>query len=514
MQQLTPMDATFLYLESKSTHAHGTFVWLYDASDCDPSAITRRGLLDHMRSRLRVSPVFTRKVQRLPLDFDYPYWVDDSGFELLYHVRELSLPGRAQWSDFCELVAQVHSRPLDHSHPLWEMTLVPGLDGIAGLPTKCFAILGKFHHVAIDGATGMHIIESIHDRPGQPAIPSSGSLRPARSPGLGESLYRAGVRNIGALDKGLRLLGVGNARQQKRFEEHGPKVTLEGTDLKEPSGIPQTLFNQAVCPESSWDSRSFSLARIKSIRHAARGATVNDVLLTIVAGGLRHYLMSREALPDSPMKAGCPVNIRTESEAATGGNKISAIIVNLHTDIESPLRRLEAISRSSAAAKNRARERGSRKILDVASIVPAQAQALLGIAASKVSGALNRAIEFNGSVSNLPGPQQELRMLGGRLQSIGAAMPVMNGYGLFVGLTTCAGDLRISMSSSANILPDAGKLGDCMELSFNELAGAVAQTRDSQASAAGKSKDKGMGGKRRPRNTAGAVIKQGNTADA
>ncbi len=105
-------------------------------------------------------------------------------------------------------------------------------------------------------------------------------------------------------------------------------------------------------------------------------------------------------------------------------------------------------------------------------------------------------------------------MLGGRLQSIGAAMPVMNGYGLFVGLTTCAGDLRISMSSSANILPDAGKLGDCMELSFNELAGAVAQTRDSQASAAGKSKDKGMGGKRRPRNTAGAVIKQGNTADA
>ena len=334
----------------------------------------------------------------------------------------------------------------------------------------------------------------------------------ARGPGLGESLYRAGVRNIGALDKGLRLFGIGTGRRQKHPDDSETTATLAEAGPREPSGIPQTLFNQAVCPESAWESRSFKLARIKSMRHAADGATVNDVLLTIVAGGLRHYLMSREALPDSPMKAGCPVNIRTESEAAAGGNKISAIIVNMHTDIESPLQRLRAISRSSATAKNRAMQRGSRKILDIASIVPAQAQALLGIAAGKVSGALNRAIAFNGSVSNLPGPQQELRMLGGRLQSIGAAMPVMNGYGLFVGLTTCAGDLRISMSSSANILPDPAKLADCMELSFSELAGAVARSDCRQASAAGKSKGKTIGGKRRGRTTPEAGTRQGKNS--
>ena len=93
----------------------------------------------------------------------------------------------------------------------------------------------------------------------------------------------------------------------------------------------------------------------------------------------------------------------------------------------------------------------------------------------KVSGKMNRAIQFNGSVSNLPGPQQELHMLGGRLQSIGAAMPIMNGFGLFVGLTTCAGSLRISMSSCTSILPDPGKLGDCMELSYRELAKAASK---------------------------------------
>ena len=116
MQQLSPMDAAFLYLENDSTHAHGTLVWIYDAAGCEPDAINRRALLEHMRTRLQVSPVFTRKIHRLPLDFDYPYWVDDKGFELLYHVREASLSEGSQWADFCRLVAQVHSRPLDHDH--------------------------------------------------------------------------------------------------------------------------------------------------------------------------------------------------------------------------------------------------------------------------------------------------------------------------------------------------------------------------------------------------------------
>jgi WS/DGAT/MGAT family acyltransferase len=480
MQQLTPMDAAFLYLENESTHAHGTLVWLYDASQCDPSTINRRALLEHMRPRLDVSPIFTRKIHRLPLDFDYPYWVDDPGFELLYHVRELSLSesgsDEGKWSDFCQLVSDVHSRPLDHNHPLWELTLVPDLNGIDGLPAQCFAILGKFHHVAIDGATGMQIIEAIHDTPGQNRTDAPLNARPARLPGLGESLYRAAIRNVGALDKGLNLLGIGpGAKTDGGAADRAPveETIVEAPD--EPDGIPQTLFNKAITPEATWESRSFDLAKIKSMRQAVKGTTVNDVLLTIVAGGLRHYLQYREALPDTPMKAGCPVNIRTEAEAAAGGNMISAIIVNMHTDIADPLRRLRAINRSSNAAKQRASARGSRKILDVVDVVPAQAQALLGNLVGKVSGKMNRAIQFNGSVSNLPGPQQELHMLGGRLQSIGAAMPIMNGFGLFVGLTTCAGSLRISMSSCESILPDPGKLGDCMELSYQELAKATLQ---------------------------------------
>ena len=471
MQQLSPMDAAFLYLENDSTHAHGTFVWIYDAGDSEPAAISRRALLDHMRSRLSVSPVFTRRIHRLPLDFDYPYWVDDEGFELLYHVRELKMPASGRWDDFCDLVGEVHSRPLDPSRPLWELTLVKRLDGIPGLPDRCFAILGKFHHVAIDGATGMHIIERIHDRPTSEVEQDAQHLVAARQPGLRASLFRAAVRNVAALDKGLDLLQRARTKDDRDDGESTTPAVIEAPE--EPAGIPQTLFNKAVDPRATWDSRTYDLDTVKAMRKTIRGATVNDVLLTIVAGGLRHYLAAQEQLPAAPMKAGCPVNIRTEQEAAAGGNMISAIIVNMHTDIEAPLERLAAITRSSSAAKQRAAQQGSRKVMDLIAIVPAQAQALLGQAVGAVSRRLNRAVKFNCSVSNLPGPQQELHMLGGRLHSIGAAMPVMNGYGLFVGLTTCAGRLSISMSSCSGILPEAGLLGDCMDLSFEELHNAV-----------------------------------------
>ena len=302
--------------------------------------------------------MFTRRIHRLPLDFDYPYWVDDDGFELLYHVRETSLAEKSEWQDFCRLVSEVHTRPLDYAYPLWEMTLVKGLRGIEGLPGECFAILGKFHHVAIDGATGMHIIEQIHERPGQafagPRIPPS----PARRPGLGESLFRAAVRNVAALDRSLHLLGAGfRKKASEENESDRSTAALEGPE--EPKGIPQTLFNHAISGEATWDSRSFDLGEIRAMRKAVKGATVNDVLLTIVAGGLRHYLESCNQLPDAPMKAGCPVNIRTEAETAAGGNMISAMIVNLHTDIRPPLQRLRAITRSSSAAKARAGRRGA-----------------------------------------------------------------------------------------------------------------------------------------------------------
>lgn len=471
MHQLSPMDAAFLYMESESVQAHGTFVWIYDASGCAPGSITRKALLTHMRSRLHVSHVFTQKIHRLPLDFDYPYWVDDDAFELLYHVREKSAPDTGDWAGFCKLVSQVHSSPLSAEHPLWEMTLINGIDGMPGLPPQCFAILGKFHHVAIDGATGMDIINKIHDDTKAPApepltIKAETDNTVSEKPGLAGSLYRAAIRNLAALDKAKQMVSPSKADED---ETEVPVETEEVLDPNPSEGIPITLFNQKVEQQRAYDSRSFSLQAIKDMRKLAKGATVNDVLLAICAGGLRSYMENQDDLPDKPMKAGCPINIRTAEEAGSGGNKISAMIVNIHTDIEDPLERLQAIIASSQVAKAGAELRGSRKILDLTSLIPAQTQAVLGHMAGKITGMLNRPMLFNCPISNLPGPQHDLYMLGGRLHTIGASMPVMPGFGLFIGLCTCAGNLSISMTSSTNITPNIQDLGDCMQNSFDQL---------------------------------------------
>jgi WS/DGAT/MGAT family acyltransferase len=258
----------------------------------------------------------------------------------------------------------------------------------------------------------------------------------------------------------------------RKADEDKTEIPLEAEELLDPNpseGIPITLFNQKVESQRAYDSRSFSLQTIKDMRKLAKGATLNDVLLAICSGGLRSYMESQDALPDKPMKAGCPINIRTAEEAESGGNKISAMIVNIHTDIENPLQRLQAIVASSQVAKAGAERRGSRKVLDLTSLIPAQTQAVLGHMAGKITGMLNRPMLFNCPISNLPGPQHDLYMLGGRLHNIGASMPVMPGFGLFIGLCTCAGNLSISMTSSTNITANIQDLGDCMQQSFDQL---------------------------------------------
>lgn len=475
MRQITPMDVAFLYLENKNTHAHGTLVWLYDASDCDPGQIDRRALVEHMRERVHVSPVFTQKLHRLPLEFDYPYWVDDSSFELLYHVRESSDPSPENWQQLCEMIAAYHSTPLDPAHPLWQMMLVSELNDFAGLPPRCFAIIAKFHHVAIDGATGMAIIRNIHSHEGDAEVHHISKVQSADKPTLMSSLFRAAVRNLGATDKLLNTLR--HKKQAATPSKESPASREHTENQAAKTAVPQTLFNQQVSTSHVFDNRIFDLAAIKQLRNAVDGATVNDVLLCICAGGLRHFLQDQNALPESTMKAGCPINIRTEGEASSGGNMISAMIVDLHTDVADPVQRLQAITQSSSSAKLAVAAQGSRKIVDIVELIPAAGQAMLGRVVGKVSGMLNRAVMFNCPISNLPGPQEPLSILGGRLVNIAAAMPVMPGFGLFIGLCTCAGNLSISMTSSANIMPHPQELGDCMELAYKELSVAAKRKR-------------------------------------
>jgi len=164
MDQLSPQDAQFLYLETPDNLTHLTSIGIFDQSTVPGGEVVRfKDILAHVESRLHMSPLFKRRLVHVPLELDFPYWVDDEHFDLEYHIRHGRLPEPGDWRQFCIHVARYHSRPLDMNRPLWEMYVVEGLDNIDWLPKGSYALVTKIHHAAVDGKAIMDFFGALAD---------------------------------------------------------------------------------------------------------------------------------------------------------------------------------------------------------------------------------------------------------------------------------------------------------------------------------------------------------------
>ncbi len=164
VQQLTGLDASFVYSESAHAPTHVTSIMIYDQSTAPKGEVTFKGILEYLQDRVHLAHAFRRKLVRVPLDLDHPYWIEDGEFDLEYHVRHIALPKPGDWRQFCIQAARLHARPLDLARPLWEMYIIEGLDGIEGFPKGCFGMVLKVHHAAIDGMAGVEMITAIHEQ--------------------------------------------------------------------------------------------------------------------------------------------------------------------------------------------------------------------------------------------------------------------------------------------------------------------------------------------------------------
>ena len=225
-----------------------------------------------------------------------------------------------------------------------------------------------------------------------------------------------------------------------------------------------------------FDQRLFRVSDIKQIRRAVPGATFNDVVLTLCAGGLRRFLQSKNDLPVESLIAGCPINVRTEDESAIGGNRISAMIAAIHTEIADPIERLTAVTRSTRKSKAMVRALGPRRLMEINENIPAPALFIANKVMGLLPGGSSDRRFFNCPISNLPGPQKPLYLASAKLLNITCAMPVMDGYGLFLGALTYDGSLSIAMTSSEATLPHPEELGDCMVEAFVKLKRASRQS--------------------------------------
>ena len=473
MRQLSGQDASFLYLDAPNADVHGTLVFIYDPSTAVKQPVGFKDILRHVESRLSVSSIFRQRLVRVPLELDYPYWVDDAHFDIEYHVRHMALPKPCDWRQFYILASRLNAPPLDLSRPPWEMVVIEGLDNLEGLPKGSFALLIKGHHCALDGHSAAELTMGLHDlspdgsqRVQVPAV----TYAPHEKLSLLTMLANAVTNNLSAPMKMLapaRRALPGMAMMLNRFRKRVQAA---------PESNPLTRFNGKRSPHRVFALKSYALEDIKRIRKAVPGATINDTVLSIAAGTVREYLASKGELPDVPLRVMAPINTRAENEFGKGGNSISLFFPDVHTNIADPMKRLSAVYASTRHAKQVADGIGAREMTDLNRHSPAAVTLLASKLFSQTLASDSPLFHFG--LSNAPGPTVPLYLCGAKLQAWTVVIPLTSGLGLAFGVTSYMDKLCISFTADRRSVPDPEFFEACLQRSVDaHMLGADAMLR-------------------------------------
>ncbi|HSG58804.1 MAG TPA: wax ester/triacylglycerol synthase family O-acyltransferase [Woeseiaceae bacterium] len=460
MDQLSPQDAQFLYLESEDNLTHLTSISIFDQSTVPDGKVVRfKDILAHVENRLHMSPMFKRRLVRVPLELDFPYWVDDEHFDLECHVRHSRLPEPGDWRQFCIYMARYHSRPLDMNRPLWEMYIIEGLDNVDWLPKGSYAIATKIHHAAADGKALMDFFAAMADidNKGTPAVPlDTARLRRSPMPSLLDMAVRAAwhtVRSpIGMTDAVMRSLpsvyhaaqNTLSAQRENRYE------------------VPHTRFNGSVSPHKMFGAKAFRLDDFKAVRPAVEGCTINDVILAVCGGALRRYLQHHGELPDDSLLAWVPINARQVNSVNpdSPGNKVTSMTAPIFTDVADPIERLGCIYSATRLSKEAKSGISARLMTDLSQHVPAATQVLAGRLVLRAGMASRTCNLF---ISNVPGPQVPLYMNGALQVGAYGLAPLVNGMGLFIATPSYNGEITFNVTSTREIVPDMEFFIDCLD---------------------------------------------------
>lgn len=470
MQQLNAHDAMFVHFDNEDWAAHGGIVAIYDPSTAPGGQVRFKDILAHLQRRLSRSPVFRRRLVRVPLDLDHPYWVEDEHFDLEFHVRHIRLPEPADWRQLCITVARLDSRPLDLSRPLWEMYVIEGLDNVDGVPPGCYAVFTKLHHAAVDGHSMRDIISGLHNlTPDVDDSISADDWAPEHRPGSGTLLGRAVVNNLVRAPFRTGRAGVKMLPSAGVFARALLGRRPDGAGSLIPPRVTRTRFQAEVTPHRVMDGRVFSLDDVKRMRQLVDGATVNDVVVAIVGGGVRRYLEAKGESPADGLVCGAPVDLR-KGEDSLGGNDIAFLAISLGADVADPVERLRVVRRSTAGAKEMQQAVGARELSELSASFPG-ALSSWGFKALASTALLfgNRRPLFNVGVSNVPGPQTPLYMNGARAERIFGVAPIFDGTALVFGVFSYRGSLEVTFVSCRRVVPDPTFLAECLQASFDEM---------------------------------------------
>jgi WS/DGAT/MGAT family acyltransferase len=468
MQKLTEMDASFLQQETPRTPMHISPILVYDQSGRRDHPVRFKEILTSFERNLHKSAIFRRKLAGGAFGLDTPYWVEDPDFDLEFHVRHIALPQPGDWRQFCIQLARLHARGLDMRRPLWEAYVIEGLNKVEGLPEHSFAIMLKVHHAAIDGISGAEIVTAIHsltDTILPPLVADSweGESGPSEWQVWSQAYLKNLKRPATLIDKVQHLVpAVIRASRES---------AAQGAAQRPP--MVRCRFNGPVSSTRVTDALIMDMEEIKAIRHRVEGSTVNDVVVSIVGGGMRKYLQSKGELPETTLSCGAPINVRNERDSAATGNQVSNMIISMATDVEDPLERLRAVNHSAIESKAYAKALGTSVLMDVSEIMLPQVLGWGMRLGSLATASSNMAMPIHTIVSNIPGPQVTLYLAGARLHLVMGMGPLLHAAGLFHAVFSAAGRITINFLSCREMLPDPAFYQQCLREAFEELRAAA-----------------------------------------
>jgi diacylglycerol O-acyltransferase / wax synthase len=460
--RLTGLDAMWLYLETASAHMHVGSVLVVDPSTA-PEPLTYERVLDYMTDRLHVAPIFRRRIATIPFRIDHPVWIEDPDFDLRFHVRRAALPSPGGTEELAAFTADVMSRRLDRSHPLWELHFVEGLEG------GRMAFVSKTHHAAVDGVSGAEVLAAtLQLSPDQaPPTPPAQPWQPEREPGdvrlLATSALHLAATPMGVAKVARRTVRAAG-RMARLRQERGRTAPPPA-----PFRAPNTPLNGAITPHRSIALTEQSLESVKSIKRAF-GGTVNDVVLAAVAGALRRYLLGRGETVDRPLVGMVPISVGTSGQEGPSGNNVSMMLVDLPADEPDPVQRLRRVSRGTADAKQRHGALGAETLQGLAELTPAGVASLGARLYTRVQGADRHRPIWNVVVSNVPGPRIPLYQAGAKVEAMYPIGPVHEMCGLNITLFSYSDMIYIGLNADRSLVPDVAAVGDAICESIEDLA--------------------------------------------
>lgn len=463
--RLSPLDTSFLHLETPTAHMHVAWRGVF----APPAG--RRPTLDALRrsvdARLRHLPRFRQRLATPPLGLGEPYWVDDPDFDVARHVTALA-PAREPIGEtrFAAICDGVLSRPLDRDRPLWEVYLVPRLeDDRVGLVVK-------IHHAMVDGKSAVELALLLFDlTPDAEESPPDDWL-PAAGPGAGRLALRAVADGVGESLRDARALARAAAPGSGARLTHTLRraALAVGDDLLRPA--PASFVNVPIGPRRALVHHRARIADLAAARRAV-GATLNDVCLAAVAGAMRELALARGRTP-RPLKAMVPVSVRADAERGDLGNRISFAFVDLPVNLRSPIARLQEIHHQTSVFKASGRPAGTELVLTALGRLPVPMQAR----AARIAGS---ARVYNLTVSNVPGPRVPVYMLGAELLEAYPVVPLSDDHALSVGIFTYREHAHFGLYADPGALPDVHRMPEALNAALLALARPMPRRRQAAA---------------------------------